>query len=36
MKTIGLYIATALAEKERLCCPFFGFNIEIVPEGGNV
>lgn len=23
-------------EKERLCCPFFGFVIDIEPEGGNV
>lgn len=26
----------AFVEKERLCCPFFGFNIEIEPEGGIV
>lgn len=23
-------------EKERLCCPFFGFIIDLEPEGGNV
>jgi hypothetical protein len=23
-------------DKERLCCPFFGFIVEVEPEGGNV
>ncbi len=26
----------AFVEKERLCCPFFGFNIDIEPDAGNV
>jgi hypothetical protein len=26
----------SFVEKERLCCPFFGFIIEIEPEGGSV
>ena len=26
--------AAAFIAKERLCCPFFGFAIEVEPEGG--
>jgi hypothetical protein len=26
----------AFIDLERLCCPFFGFNIEVEPEGGPV
>ena len=26
----------AFINLERLCCPFFGFNIEVEPEGGPV
>jgi hypothetical protein len=32
-------VLVAMAEfiaLERLCCPFFGFNIEVEPEGGAV
>src|SRR5690554_2152114 len=25
-----------LIDKERLCCPFFGFTVEILPDGGDV
>ena len=31
----GIFMqAAAFLSKERLCCPFFGFGIEIEPKGG--
>jgi hypothetical protein len=31
-----LRLLTEFISLERLCCPFFGFTIEIEPEGGSV
>lgn len=31
-----LRLLTEFVSLERLCCPFFGFTIEIEPEGGSV
>lgn len=35
-KSSALISLMTFVEKERLCCPFFGFKIDIEPEGGNV
>src|ERR1041385_6258573 len=32
-KTVLLMRATEFIAKEKLCCPFFGFKIEIEPDG---
>ena len=34
--TDALLRLAAFIDLERLCCPFFGFNIEVEPEGGPV
>ncbi|MDT4954956.1 MAG: hypothetical protein QOJ02_3094 [Acidobacteriota bacterium] len=31
-----LQLVTEFISLERLCCPFFGFTLEIEPEGGSV
>jgi hypothetical protein len=31
-----LQLVTEFISLERLCCPFFGFTLEIGPEGGSV
>jgi hypothetical protein len=35
-ETAVLFEVADFLAKERLCCPFFGFSLEIEPEGGPV